>query len=945
MPIDCIPPDNPALKQIRRELFSQKEMNLDFSTKEIVKTNLGETIRRAIAGDNPGEELTKQADEISELFKQRFDRQYIENAKDKYLKELDVDNLTGDVKKYFEERNIQVNNPEALKETLDKFVVEANKDAEATSAEKVMRDRATIIQQLKEQNLGFTPKSRLGNVSEEFAKAESDFLNARRRALGYPYERATLWQRHQAASMLSFKSLMSSVIGDIPNFLIHQPIQKLETGNVFRDVKNLMPEDLRANMGEVVSEARGIYHNYGLDTGRSQASKGSEKFQEDPSQYGEFLVQRTGRDRLEVDGQVEYDNVKLSFIEDVADAYSNQIFKWMGETDSVKSAGINRIMDMNVIPQKLRDEFDMTFDPKNRAEWDATYEVMHTLANEPFITDRNATKAQITQNAGKLVDKVNQKYDTALPVGGSKGRVFANQLIEEAYDVKRIKGEEIRAITHQGQGLFSDTNRKLKKTVDDVFEEQIGRNILGLSENQAKWLKMGTWFNLFLNTASNMAQTALDTTVYGPMIRSLKAVADESHVPGKEGVHLGELNWGKLAKSLRKGKWHRTLILQSAIMGMASLVNPEDYLGEYPIGDQREQELMRIRGIKPGHIKLGEWNIPISHTMGPLEPQFRNIMELRKEYQQRGEGDTQLGLEMLWVAKELNKRPFTDPAGEALSTADRIRKIAPEIQLYSFVDSTEKLLEEIDKVAEGESPTVPELLTVMGTSLMTRFVPNEVRDLGRVLSETESRRSHQASEFLDSAFGLTWGEEFMGVDFMFGGMSDARINTFGERLGHDKEFSADYLMTLTGEMLGFPREENPDDPLVDEITRLHVVAKEDVMPTPYIENIESELPEIEIGDSSLREELQMMYGKELRNEMLKAIYQDRHSYIPRGTNITLEDRSYEELPNWVKAEILRNAENRVKQRYINDEGLRELRERVRNEEEVQDFREEQEKKF
>lgn len=944
MPIDCIPPDDPILEEIRKSFAREKEFDLDYTSKEIVKGKIGDTIERAVQGRNPTDELVRQSQEISDLFKKRFDLEYIENARNKYLKQLDTESITSDIKKYFEKKQNLVKDPEQMKKTLDEFVVELNKTAELRSAERVLKDRASKMQQMKEANNGMTPKTKNGNTAPEFAKAESDFVNATRRALGLPYERATRLQKYHSASLLGIRSLTSTAIGDLPNYVIHQPIYKIESGNVLRDINELMPKDLRANMWDVVNEARTLYREYGIDTGRSQASRGSDRFEEDPAQYGEFLIQRTGRDELEVDGRIEQEKVKVSWVDDWMDAYSDKIFKFMGELDSMKSAGINRVMNMNLIPQRMRDSFGMEFDPKNRADWDATYEVLHSLANEPFITDRNANNTDLRGKTMDLIEEANKKYNANLSGRGSvQGSRFAMDLLQEAYDIKRVKGEEIRTITHQGRGTFSEANQQIRKKLDSIGEEMFSDY---LTERQAKWLKLGSWFNPMITTASNIAQTALDSMVYGPVLRSMKAVLDEVKVPEERGVEFGRLNWGSLPRVLRKGKWSRMLVLQSALLGMTSLIDPEDYMGEYPVGDQREQELMRVRGMKPNHIKLGNVNVPIGYVLGPLEPQFKNIMELRQEYHQRGEGDAQLGWEMLWVAKELNSRPFTDPAGEGMRTVDRLMEIAPNIKLASLYQSWEDYKEQVDRQVEGDSPSFSEMLTIAGTGLLTRFVPNEFRDVGRALSTTESRRSHSASAALDSTLGLTWGEEFMGVDFMFGGASDARLDALGERLGNDREFTPQYLAEVTGEMVGFPQGEGTDDdPLINEITRLHVRAKQDVMPTPYIANIEDELPEIEIGDSSLREELQMKYGKEVRNAMLESIYNERHSYVPRGTNITLQDRTYDELPDWAKAKVLNNAEEKVKSKYVNDEGLKELRRMVEEKEEIEDYREQQKEKL
>lgn len=886
----CIDPNDERIKNIRRKLHGKKRISIDKQNKEDVLTDL-----RTVLSD--------QDEEVQDMVIDEVERHYFSKLKNKYIKELDKRELDEDLDRIFRNKAESIEDRDSLRESVEGIINESMRDPDERTAKLGVEENAKIIEDITKANGGTIPIDNQGRMSPEFMEAYARMQDNYHRSKGYSKSQFNRAQRGTSASMLSLKSLTVNLFGDTANILLRQPMRRIEAGAVGKNVGEMKPEKLRrgGNLFQRAYQAGKDYYQFGIDTPRLMNSLGNEKYSYEPHLLGDYLVHTLGKEEVVVDGEIQARKVDTSFQEEVVDKYSNLFFKAMGGPDTFKASIAQNTIHDSFIPKLLEEDFGLNFDEGNRNKWDTMYEVLDELGRQPNMSNKSRNDLK---NRIKQIEENNKT-----PLSGDE----RTRLIDSAVRLKDEAKHEIRMITHQGEGWLSNNTKEMRNVIDKWSMKPFIE--AGMSEETAQWFKFGTWLNPFITTASNIAEASGEVAGVNSVARTIRNMGVQ--INSMEGNNrLGRVDWGK---ALKEGKFHRPAIYGGAVAGLALSVNPEHYLGDYP-QSQREKELMKARGISPGTFRVGGMNIPTSY-LGPMEPSFRSFMKLRQEYAGQG-GDQKLGMDMI----SLSNMIFSQKFNEIKQIGEQYPQMNGTVNdFFQFWDKAEQ--QGVTSVEEGESVLgkFGEFTAELGASLITRPVPSEIRDFNRVTSMTRSRRDHLASRLWDDAFGLTWGEDYISTHLFLGGMSDKQITALGDRVGPDKQFSPEHLTTIFSEMLGFEQTVD-DDPLINELQRLHVREKEQVMPTSYIENIEGELPE------EARVPLQKEYGQRVRQEMESAIREQTHTY--EGRHGAYENVPYEFLPDKHRAKVLREAEDRVKKEYMNSEYLQSVREHVKQEKEM-----------
>jgi len=188
-------------------------------------------------------------------------------------------------------------------------------------------------------------------------------------------------------------------------------------------------------------------------------------------------------------------------------------------------------------------------------------------------------------------------------------------------ELKEFGIAEANRVTFQNQSLLTKVSNQTRSALDEFSKEIFVK--MGLPEDIADGFKLGTYLVPFAMTPANVINVGLDYSGILPALRLPKAVAN-SFKNAKNNQQATEI----LLNFARDTKIQRPAVGIGLALGIASLIPPENYIGEYPT-DPNEQRLIELGRASTNSIKLGDKWVSLDY-LGPVAAPLVGILNLKK---------------------------------------------------------------------------------------------------------------------------------------------------------------------------------------------------------------------------------------------------------------------------------------------------------------------------
>jgi hypothetical protein len=421
-------------------------------------------------------------------------------------------------------------------------------------------------------------------------------------------------------------------------------------------------------------------------------------------------------------------------------------------------------------------------------------------------------------------------------------------------ELKEIGIAEANRVTFQQQNILSEQSNKIRSALDDSSKKLLAK--IGFPEDIADAFKAGTYLVPFVMTPANAIYTGLDYSGILPALRLPKAV-----MKGMENAKNRQQATEVLLNFARDTKIQRPAIGIGLALGIASLIPPENYIGEYPT-DPNEQRLIELGRASTNSIKLGDKWVSLDY-LGPVAAPLVGILNLKKN------PDVTMGQILLnyaaGAAGQLTKLPVIEGVSDAIKGST---------EAISQVSKEGLSIEEAYK--DGFNAII--------NFMAARSVPSIVGDVGESIDTV--KRDTKTGQY--SIYGINLDPAVLKIPGLREGLPEKR-DVFGE------EIKTEGLSQI---FFGARVKTPSDDKVVLELQNM---ANEGVAKTPtdYIGRYAQKY--YNIPDDKLNEE-KAQYGKLLYEAYNKTIESSKWD------NLNLDD----------KKDALSKAETKVKDKYKNE---------------------------
>lgn len=223
-----------------------------------------------------------------------------------------------------------------------------------------------------------------------------------------------------------------------------------------------------------------------------------------------------------------------------------------------------------------------------------------------------------------------------LKVGSKEFDVKFDELVADAMQMSpqtdtgkflREKGiAEANRVTFQEENTFTKFNTETRKRIDDISVE-IASKIM--PQNLADSFRVGTHLVPFAMTPANVIKTGIDYSgiklpydIFRTINTTISAQKSGDYAKGLKGV-LDAMRDEGLDASFAK-----TAVGVTTALAVASLINPENYIGRFP-DNARDRELLKSKKASTNSVKVGDIWISLDY-LGPIGAPLIGIMELKK---------------------------------------------------------------------------------------------------------------------------------------------------------------------------------------------------------------------------------------------------------------------------------------------------------------------------
>ncbi len=255
---------------------------------------------------------------------------------------------------------------------------------------------------------------------------------------------------------------------------------------------------------------------------------------------------------------------------------------------------------------------------------------------------------------------------------------------------KQLKNDgiaEANRVTFQEQNILSEPSNQIRSALDDSSKKILTK--LGFPEDIADAFKAGTYLVPFVMTPANAIYTGLDYSGILPSARLFRALPNALK-NAKDNQQATEI----LLNFAKDTKIQRPAVGIGLALGIASLIPPENYIGEYPT-DPNEQRLIELGRASTNSIKLGDKWVSLDY-LGPVAAPLVGILNLKKN------PDATMGQILLnyaaGAAGQLTKLPVIEGISDAIEgTTQAFSQVSKEglsVEQVSkdFFDATIKFI-------------------------------------------------------------------------------------------------------------------------------------------------------------------------------------------------------------------------------------------------------------
>ena len=323
---------------------------------------------------------------------------------------------------------------------------------------------------------------------------------------------------------------------------------------------------------------------------------------------------------------------------------------------------------------------------------------------------RQARNEIVKSNPNIKVDseQFNKIFDETV-----KDALSLNPLTPTGSRLKEVGIAEANRVTFQAQTKISKFSIQARKSIDELSKSALVG--IGVPEDIADGFKVGTFAVPFAMTPANVINTGLDYSGLKTVLSIPKGVVNGIK-SAKDGATANQIILD-FAKDI---KFSRGAIGIGAGIAVASLISPDDYIGEYPT-DPDEQRLIELGRATTNSIRVKipgtdeeKW-ISLDY-LGPIAAPLIGILQLKKQ-PDLTVGQMALSY-ALGAAGQLTKLPVIEGISDLLQTGSKI---------ISQTINEEYSVQEFGK----------DMLNGLTGFIAARSVPSIVGDIGEATDEVK----------------------------------------------------------------------------------------------------------------------------------------------------------------------------------------------------------------
>jgi hypothetical protein len=280
-------------------------------------------------------------------------------------------------------------------------------------------------------------------------------------------------------------------------------------------------------------------------------------------------------------------------------------------------------------------------------------------------------------------------------------------------ELKQIGIAEANRVTFQEQSGLAKVSETIRSGIDEFFKEKAIQ--VGFKEDIADAFAIGKYIVPFVMTPANVINVGLDYSGLKTLPMLPKGIYDavKSSKNSREAT-------GILFDFIKTTKIDKPLIGIPIAIGVASLISPENYIGEYPT-DENERRLFELGRATTNSVKVsvgGQDKWVSLDYLGPIAAPLIGILQAKKDPNANmGDMIFKFGV---GASMQLTKLPALEGINNIIEGTAKAFKVAGDIEGITAAQSISKSFFDglVDFVA-------------------SRTVPSIVGDTGEALDETK----------------------------------------------------------------------------------------------------------------------------------------------------------------------------------------------------------------
>ena len=219
-------------------------------------------------------------------------------------------------------------------------------------------------------------------------------------------------------------------------------------------------------------------------------------------------------------------------------------------------------------------------------------------------------------------DQFNKIFDETV-----KDALSLNPLTPTGSRLKEVGIAEANRVTFQAQSKLSKFSIQARKSIDNLSKDALVG--IGVPEDIADGFKLGTFAVPFAMTPANVISTGLDYSGLKTIALALTKGLFNAIKSAKDGATANQI----ILDYAKDIEFSKGAIGIGAGIAIASLISPEDYIGEYPT-DPDEQRLIELGRATTNSIRVnvgGQEKWVSLDYLGPIAAPLIGILELKKK--------------------------------------------------------------------------------------------------------------------------------------------------------------------------------------------------------------------------------------------------------------------------------------------------------------------------